>query len=74
LVVVDNFSKLVELFPVRSMDAAVSTATATATATARCLVQIFVRYGHMRFIIILRSHRGANFVGDVCKTLLELWS
>jgi hypothetical protein len=40
---------------------------------ARCLVQIFARDGHMRFIL-LRSHRGANFVGDVCKTLLELWS
>jgi hypothetical protein len=60
LVVVDNFSKFVELFPVKTMDA---------VSTAKCLVQLFARYGHIKSI---RSDRGSNFIGEVCKELLQL--
>ncbi len=59
LVVVDNFTKYVELFPLVNIDA---------ESTARCLVQLFARYGHISRI---RSDRGPSFIGDVCRYFLE---
>jgi transposase InsO family protein len=50
LVVVDNFTKYVELFPVKSMDA---------ETTAQCLLSVFARYGNIKRVC---SDRGSQFV------------
>jgi hypothetical protein len=53
LVVMDNFLKYVELFPIKVMDA---------ESVAKCLVSLFARYSKIQQI---RSDRGANFVVDI---------
>jgi len=60
LVVIDNFSKYVELFPVKEMNAEV---------TANCLLQVISRYGLIKFI---RSDLGSQFIGDICSKLCDL--
>jgi transposase InsO family protein len=60
LVVVDNFTKFVELFPVPDL---------LAETTAACLLQVFSRYGPIRRI---RSDRGSQFTGSLCSKLCEL--
>ena len=59
LAVVDNFTKYVELFPVKEMDA---------VSTAQCLLSVFSRYGAIKRI---RSDRGAQFIGEVCSSLFK---
>jgi hypothetical protein len=60
LVVVDNFTKYVELFATPDMEA---------TTTARCLLQLFGRFGR---IARIRSDKGPQFLGDVCSSLCAL--
>ena len=60
LVIIDNFSKFVELFAVKDLEA---------TTAARCLLQLCCRYGP---VSIIRSDNGGQFVSDVFKSLVEL--
>jgi hypothetical protein len=60
LVVIDNFTKFVELFPVKDL---------SAETAAECLLQVCCRYG---FISFLRSDNGGQFVADVFAQLVKL--
>mmetsp|Transcript_7130 Transcript_7130/g.7480 ORF Transcript_7130/g.7480 Transcript_7130/m.7480 type:complete len:1037 (-) Transcript_7130:831-3941(-) len=60
LVVIDNFTKYVELFPLKTIDA---------ISTANCLIQIFSRYGAIKRI---RSDRGSQFTGELCNQLCRV--
>ena len=60
LVVIDTFTKFVELFPVKDL---------SADTAAQCLLQVCCRYGFLSFI---RSDNGGQFVADVFATLVEL--
>jgi hypothetical protein len=61
LPVVDNFTKYVELFPVKSMDA---------ETTAQCLISAFARYGNIKRV---RGDRGSQFLGR-CARCCVIWS
>jgi len=59
LVIIDNFSRFIELYPVQS---------ANARETAQRLLEFFGRYGTPRRIL---SDRGPEFVNEVIKHLFE---
>ena len=60
LVVIDNFTKFVELFPVKDL---------SAETAAECLLQVCCCYG---FISFIRSDNGDQFVADVFANLVKL--
>ena len=60
LVIIDNFTKFVELFAVKDVEA---------VTAAKCLLQLNCRYGP---ISVIRSDNGGQFVSDVFKHLVEL--
>lgn len=57
--VIDNFTKFVELFPVKDV---------AATISAECLLEIVGRYGP---VSVIRSDNGGQFTSDVFKYLVE---
>ena len=60
LVIIDTFTRWVELFPTKD---------ATAVTTANCLLQHFGRFGAP---LQLRSDNGPHFIADVIKEFLSL--
>jgi transposase InsO family protein len=60
LVLIDNFSRFVEMYPVQSSNS---------EETARILLQHFGRYG---LSIKIRSDRGTEFMNELIKHLFEL--
>ena len=61
LVVIDTFSRFIELYP---------TPSNTAKNTARVLVQHVGRYGSL---YVLKSDRGATFINKVINELKSYW-
>lgn len=61
LVVIDKFTKYIELFPLRS---------ATSKSVVDCMVQVFCRHGTP---VAISSDNGKPFVSSVWKGLLEHW-
>lgn len=60
LVIIDNFTRFVELYPVKDV---------TAVTAVECLLKFTGRYG---FVSRIRSDRGGQFVADITKQFIDL--